>query len=342
MANTLHLVQPYDHRLKPGDRDYDSFDDLWSRLARPFDVAFTWAALVGLPVKAVQQLVGISIASSPQANQLLDEFPATVRSLATSLKLASERCHGSLRGPVLWSETVAARAASYGADDVYVCQTPSRAYDIDENRVLVAALVAVRDAAEHATTNSPELQDRRLMEACRRNGLHAARFCAHPSLANVSREPPVLRAQRRARSGRHRASYRPAIHLLEHALEPLSVDQVRVLCDERTRAQHQILMRLVHRLEQHGGPMPEFRVQGSSLGSGPVRYFHARRLGGPKLSGILVGDLLVDVPDRPQDPSRARATAQLEARAGGRPALVVMDDNDIERAVALAIDRALG
>ena len=51
-----------------------------------------------------------------------------------------QRCIGELRGPVLWSETMSARASSFGDRDLFICATPSRAYDIDENRILVAAL----------------------------------------------------------------------------------------------------------------------------------------------------------------------------------------------------------
>ncbi len=85
-------------------------------------------------------MVGARVATSPEAEALLEAMPKTVRSLATSLQTQTERCLGSLRGPVLWSETMSARASSFGDEGLFVCKTPSRAYDIDENRVLVAAL----------------------------------------------------------------------------------------------------------------------------------------------------------------------------------------------------------
>lgn len=341
MANTLHMVEAPSFDLDPGDEGYDPFDDLWSRLARPMEVASTVSALLGLPVKEVQQLAGIKIAASPEADRLLDTFPRTIRSLATSMKQSAERCIGSLRGPVLWSETISARAASFGNPDVFVCQTPSRAYDIDENRVLVWALLQVREAAERATEGTHSRYDDRVMKAVRRNGNDAARFAEHPSLSAVARERPKLRALKRTRMGRKRDAYGPALDCLDRAAEPLTAQDVRLLCDERTRVQHEVLMKICHRLERHGNRLPEFRVERGALYSGPVQYYHGRRLGDrDKMSGIVIGNLLVDVPDRIHDPSRSRAEALLQSRAAGHKIAVVMDDDDIDAAVATAIDLA--
>ena len=135
-------------------------------------------------------MVGASVATSPEAEALLDAMPKTVRSLATSLQTQTERCIGNLRGPVLWSETMSARASSFGDEGLFVCKTPSRAYDIDENRVLVAALVSIRDSAFVAEHNNERALDDPLLRAARRNGNEANRFIEHPSLARVTRERP--------------------------------------------------------------------------------------------------------------------------------------------------------
>ena len=104
-------------------------------------------------------MVGARIATSPEAEGLLDAMPTVVRSLATSLQTQTERCLGNLRGPVLWSETMSARASSFGDEGLFVCKTPSRAYDIDENRVLVASLVMIADAARGAEHNNERALD---------------------------------------------------------------------------------------------------------------------------------------------------------------------------------------
>lgn len=316
-----------------------AFDRLWDRLARPFEVVGTVAALVGLSPATVAQLVGVVVATSPEAERLLDEFPMTVRSLATSIHTNAERCIGQLRGPVLWSETMSARASSFGDPDLFVCSAPSRAYDIDENQVLVAALVQLREAARYAAEVAGDRgAEDPLVRAARRNGQDASRFVEHPSLQRVSRRRPKARALKRTRSGKHRKTYGPALAMLDRAMNPLTRDDVRAWCDERTRAQHYVLMGLVDRLESRGGRLPDFRAERGALYSGPVQYYHPRVLGETtQLSGIVVGQLLVDVPTRLHDPNRARAEAQLKARSGGRRSMVVMEEDDIDRAIELAI-----
>jgi hypothetical protein len=141
----------------------------------------TIGALIGMPPIVVAELVGLVVATSPEADALLEQFPRTIRSLATSMHSNAERCLGTLRGPVLWSETVSARASSFGDEGLYVCATPSRAYDIDENRVLVAALVHVRDAAKAAGEGHDvvEPEDDRFLRA-KHNGFVAGRLVGHP------------------------------------------------------------------------------------------------------------------------------------------------------------------
>lgn len=323
-----------------GEPGYDAFDDLWSRLIRPFDVVRTVSAITGLSNHVVAQLVGIAVAGSPEASRVLDEFPFTVRSLATSMTTQNERCKGELRGPVLWSETMSARASSFGDEDLYVCMTPSRAYDVDENRVLVQALLAIANGARDATNklSARQLEDPMLREV-KRNGNDASRFCEHPSLQKVARERPSARALKRTRAGKKKKVYEPAIDMLARAANPLDAPAVRAWCDRRTLAQIQVLMGVVHRLERSGNALPEFRSERGALFSGPLQYYHGRLLGDHQsLSGIIIGSLLVDVPDQLSDPNRARAEAALHARAGGRRSMVVMREADLDRAVALAIE----
>jgi hypothetical protein len=327
----------------PPSGEPDAFDELWARLARPFEMVPTVAAVVGLPVKAVSQLIGTAVATSPEAERLLDEFPKTVRSLATSIHTHAERCIGSLRGPVLWSETMSARASSFGDPDLFVCSTPSRAYDIDENQVLAYALHELRDAARLAEEAAGvRALDDPFLRSVRRNGAEAARALDHPSLRAVTKKRPTARALKRTRSGKHHKSYEPALAMFERALHPLDADEVRAWCDQRTRAQHWALIGVVRRLEAHGGGrLPDFRAEKDSLYAGPVQYHHGRQLGSRQhTSGIVIGQLLIDVPDRIHDPNRRRAEEALRARRGSRRTMVIMDDSDLDLAVERAIELA--
>lgn len=215
------------------------------------------------------------MAGSPQAERLLDEFPRTVRGLATSMQIQNERCKGELRGPVLWSETMSARASSFGDPDLYVCMTPSHAYDIDENQVLMAALMAVRNAAKDATENTPvKLQDDPLLpgrQAQRRRRLRASsstrrcRRCPARSPGPGPSSAPGRARRSRCTSQRWRC--------WSERRTRCRLRSMHTWCDLRTRRQHAVLMGSGHPPRAtHREPPP--RVPGRTgralLRPGPV------------------------------------------------------------------------
>ncbi|MCC5950493.1 MAG: hypothetical protein JJU45_00205 [Acidimicrobiia bacterium] len=323
-------------------------EELWHRLSRPFHPTAAVAALTGLPMKAAREYVGSVVATSPEAEELLARFPQTVRALATAMGTQAERCIGELRGPVLWSETLSARASSFGDPDLFVCAAPSRAYDIDQNRVLVAALLTVRDAARDALEElDPQARfDDAEAEAANHNGNLAARYAEHPSLRGVSRGTLGSRALKRTRSGKKRSSYEPAISMLARAAEPLTAVELLAVCDQRTLAQHALLVEIMAELEGIGQALPAIGVEQNRLYAGPVQYQHPnhRTSSGLGRSGVLVGNLLVDVPEQ-LDPDRSgleREAAQLAARAGSAPSSLVVDLDDVPDVVARAVALATG
>jgi hypothetical protein len=171
---------------------------------------------------------------------------------------------------------MSARASSFGDEGLFVCKTPSRAYDIDENRVLVAALDTIREAA-HATEHANErgLEDP-LVRAARRSGNEASRFIDHPSLASVTRERPKPRAIKRTRSGKHRKSYQPALDMLERASNPLDVDSSAGCAMSAPGPSTPCSS--AWSSGSSCGAAPACRRSGSSgvrLFSGPVQYYHA-------------------------------------------------------------------
>jgi hypothetical protein len=251
------------------------------------------------------------------------------------------RCNGELRGPVMWSETMSARASSNGDEGLYVCAVPSRAYDITENRVLVAALNSVWEAAVDAQVISEDTYDDAMLRSARRMGERAKTYLNHPSLRSVTRERPSGRALKRTRAGKSRSSYQPALDMLVRIDDPLEPEDLAALADQRTRAQHELLMGLVDKMEESGSRLPAFRAEHGVLYAGPLQYRHPHKRGlTAKLSGIVLGTLLIDVPDRIREVNRQRAEEELRARAQGRPTFVVMDRNDIERAFAVAVNLA--
>ncbi len=318
--------------------------ELWRRLARPFDLASTVDALLGLSPDVVDQLAGVLLATCEEAEVLIDGMAKTLRNLKTAVGSDTERCYGELRGPVQWSETLAAQASSYGSRDVYICSSPRRAYDIDENRVLVCALRAVAEAGSHIEKVDEESYEDDGLRRARQNARAARRYLDHRSLDGIRLEGmPSRRALKRTRGGTRAASYRAALAMLERVSEPLSLEELSPYCDRRTRVQHGVLLGLIDELEARGLRVPSIRAESGSLFAGPVEYIHPRRRGDrSRAHGILIGNVLVDVPERLKLRDRHQAVAELEARAQGRRVAAVLEADDITAAVDLAIVAARG
>lgn len=332
------------HRFDPFAAGIEPTADLWHRLARPFDLAPTVDALFGLSPDVVQQLAGVLTATCEEAETLLASMHRTLRTLRSAVGANEERCIGEVRGPVLWSATFAAQGSSLGNRDVYVCASPRRAYDIDENRVLVGALRAVADAGADADRVSDESYEDDGLRRARHNARLARRYLDHRTLDGIRYEGRVsARAMKRTKSGKSAATYRPAIAMLERADEPLSLEELAPYCDRRTRVQHGLLVGVIDELEARGMRVPALRAEGGSLFAGPVEYVHPRRRGDrSRVHGILIGDVLVDIPDRLKERDRDNARVALESRAHGRRVVAVVDRSDIVAAVDAAILAARG
>ena len=123
-----------------GGRALAGTERVWARLARPFEPERAAEALLGMRHASVRVLAGSLHATSPEVNALLLHMPIALRSLGIATTNRPERCHGEIRGPVQWSETISARGATAGASDLFICTTTARAYDTPENRILVAGV----------------------------------------------------------------------------------------------------------------------------------------------------------------------------------------------------------
>jgi hypothetical protein len=309
---------------------------LLERLARPYDPERATSALLGLPSRVTRQLVGAVLATSDEAEDLLDAMPAIVRSMAIASTDRPERCVGEIRGPVLWGETMSARSSSAGDPGLFVCATTTKAYDTDENRVLKAALAAVHRAGRNAEHGTDGYTDEVIRRA-RHNGQHAARLLEHQTLTQVPVVRPSGRALRRTRAGSRRHTYHPALAMLRRAGEPVEADHLRAFADPRTAAQHDLLAATLDEVERATGEQLQLRTDHGALRAGPVTFHHpGRRSDVPHLDGIAIDSVLLDVPDPlDEDPDVARAA--LEQRAQGRRAVLALGPGDVVRAVELAL-----
>lgn len=261
-------------------------DTLLRRLARPYDPARAVTALLGTTPRSARQLVGALLASSEEAEHLLEAMPRIVRSLAIATTDRPTRCYGELRGPVLWSETMSARSASAGDPGLYVCATTTKAYDTDENRVLKAALAAIGRAGHHADVHGTAIDA--VAKRARVNGARATRFLEHQTLYAVPVTRITGRALKRTRAGSRRSTYRPALDLLRRAGDPLQSMHLELLADGSTLSDHALLSSVLVATEARRGPLPPLRTSQGTLVAGPVRYRHPDREADGEPDGVSV------------------------------------------------------
>lgn len=267
--------------------DLDGTEAVLARLGQPYDAVKVVSALHGLPARLARQLVGSAVATSEEAERLLDAMPRIVRSMAIATTDRPQRCYGELRGPVLWSETMSARSASAGDPGLYVCATTTKAYDTAENRVLKAALAAIREAgAEADAASASGLSPARADQArrARHNGQRAAHLVEHRTLADVPVTRITGRVLRRTRGGSRRGTYQPAVAMVLRASSPLRAADLSEVGSAGTDVQIRLLAEALDELERRHGRVA-LRSSHGQLVAGPVTYDH--------LGGVTVGDVPV-------------------------------------------------
>jgi hypothetical protein len=277
--------------------DVSPTEVLWDLLAQPVDPWGAAETLLGMSHGAARFLAAILLLSSPEAEDLLDAMPTLTRSLTIGTVGRPERSSGELRGPILWSETMAARAASSGDHNVFVFSIAARAYDTAENRVLVAALRALVEAARTVDTHDLRERDTELGRLVNHRAMLAHRWLEHRAFADVPHRVS-RRDRQRTRAGTGRRKYGLALDVLERHAVPLTADELALVTDVPTRAQHRALGALIAELRRRGVDIPTLTIHRGILQAGPLTYIHPRSRRGraERRSGIYIGDRAVDVP----------------------------------------------
>ncbi len=248
-------------------------DRIQSRLVRPFSPVGLVQALTGVPSRIARQVVSAHLAASTEAEALLEAMPHIVRSLAIATTDHPARCHGEVRGPVLWSETMSARAASAGDPGLFVCATTAKAFDTDENRVLKAALAAISRAGRDCEVPGRELAvPEELRRRARLNSNRADHFLGHRTLSDVPAAKVRARSLTRTRAGHRRGTYRPAVDLLDRAGRPVDGAALDPIIDPLSRPMLELFADVLDALDERAGaPMP-LRSTHGRLVAGPVSY----------------------------------------------------------------------
>jgi hypothetical protein len=318
--------------------DEQRLRNLWDRLGESEHCTDAIRTLCGTPQSWLSDLAVLTGAASSATRRLLDRTPKLLHALQTSTTMQAERCVGHVRGPVLWSETLNARAHTLGGDDVFVCGVQSRDYDIPENQVLLGALDLVTRAASLMTSDAASLLSDELLEEIRARASTARSLRGDKHLADVHRARVSRTTLHKVRRSRRAKQYAPAVDVLARRSTPFDVDDLVAVCDPTSRGQLRALDMVLAALADRDEKIGPLRCDGIEAMVGPVRYRNWRNATTQGRHGILIGGVLIDGPAATDGASRATLVNSLEARAqGGRYCLVATPEDAV-----IAVDLALG
>lgn len=256
--------------------------ELWRRRGRNAPAIASAAALLGVDIVTLGDAVAISLAASPEAALLLDGMELRVRTLKTTVATSEERCVYSVRGPVLWSETITARANALGNEDVFVCMTASRSFDTVENRILVAALEAIGRAERALRGPTGERVDPAEVGRIAAVAAEANRWREHPRLADIRSARLNGRELARLRGGHRMTRLAPVLAIRQRVAEPFVPEDVDGLADAVTRRYHGFVLEVLTAL----APRRPLACSDGGLWCGGLSFRHPATVGGGTEPGL--------------------------------------------------------
>ena len=292
---------------------------MWRLLAHPIVAVEALEAVAGLTGNEAAGLLGARVATSQLAATFLRRVPALLRSGSITTVTEAETCYNEVRGPIQWSETLSARAASGSGALVFVCTSTRRGYDTPSNRALKEALAILRDAAEAvgpttALALSPDLQSQiRLVRS------QAIQYMHHRVLQDVSDQRMGARDLRKVSASRRASSAAESLELIRFATDPLPASAVARLVDEESESGHRLFLAVVAGLTVIGENVLPVIIREGAVVAGPATYRHHRahhpgvRVGRTRIvlseADITDRDELVAVLEGPEDLPRVLGEA---------------------------------
>ena len=266
--------------------------ELWELKDRLVPAVAGAVALTGLPMLTMRDAARVSLAASPEVAALLERLPDRIRTLPMTLEDTLERCVHSVRGPVVWSETITARANALGNEDVFVCTTARRSFQHPANRALVAVLAEV--AAASKALSGPvgallEPADRRRLDDI---AVSARQWRHHRRLADLSPITLRLRDISRLRKGRHRDTVQVILDAYHRMHDPFVAEDLEGLSDSSTRSMHEFVLECLRAAGNWLPSPPTLLLDGGALRCGPIAFRHPRAPGAAA-PGLSVGDRMI-------------------------------------------------
>ncbi len=208
------------------------------------------AALIGRDAVELSDAAALSLAASTEAVRFLDGMELRVRTLTSTVSTETQRCNGSVRGPILWSETITARANALGNDDVFVCLTSKRSYDTVENRVIVDALDSVGRAGPALRSPTGARVAPADAERIAAVATEATSWRHHPRLAGIRGGRLRGKELARLRAGHRIARLAPVMAVRERVAEPFRSEDVAGLAGQATRRLHRFVEEVTCELQR--------------------------------------------------------------------------------------------
>lgn len=252
---------------------------LWRRRDRRIPAIAAAAAMTGLAPADLRDASRVSLAASVEAERLLDTMDARVRALPLTLVDSLERCVNSVRGPVVWSETITARANALGNDDVFVCTTARRSFDCAANRMLVAVLTEIAGASRALRGPVGRFLSPADAEHIEAVALRARQWRHHSRLEGVAPREPKVRELARLHHGRHHEALSPVFEARRRVLQPFEEPDIEGLTDARTAAMHVGVLEVFDEAAQRLGLDPVITFGDGALWAGPLAFRHPRSAG---------------------------------------------------------------
>jgi hypothetical protein len=268
---------------------------LWDRRDRRMPAVAAAAALTGVPRPLLRDAGKVSFTASVECEAILSSMDERIRVLPMQLRTALERCVHEVRGPVMWSETMTARAHAFGDEDVFVCSTVQKGYDSPQNHLLVWILSEAAHSFKAVQGPLGEYMEAGDIRRIQEIAITARKWRLSPRLAAVSPRRPTTRELQRMRTGRHGEEVEPLLSARRRLLQPFSALEVEELTDQRTSLMHTGVLEVFEAVSEAAGIEMVVGFSSGALCMGPVSFRHPDSNGtapaGLSVRGELVEDL---------------------------------------------------
>jgi hypothetical protein len=266
---------------------------LWDRRDRRVPAVAAAAALTGVPSLLLRDAARVSFTASVEFEAILAGMGDRIRVLPMQLRSAPERCVHEVRGPVMWSETITARANAFGDEDVFVCATVQKGYGAPPNRLLVWLLSEASysfKAVRGPLGDYMAAGERRRIEEI---AITARKWRQSSRLAEVRPSRPTMRELQKMRTGRHGEDVEPLLTARRRLLQPFTALDIEDLTDARTSVLHVGVLEVFEAVSAAAGMEMVVGFRNGALRLGPVAFRHPGSPGAAP-EGLTVGGQAVE------------------------------------------------